>query len=138
MVCVYCGSATKVTNSRRQRQGHAIWRRRQCLSCNAIFTSREQADLAESLRVQSSHDQKKLAPFRRDLLFVHLYESCKHRPTALGDAASLTQTVIDKLLSDSSSGVISTQQITAITLQTLKHFDAAAATFYAAYHPARA
>ncbi|HEY8999421.1 MAG TPA: hypothetical protein VIM53_03845 [Candidatus Saccharimonadales bacterium] len=135
MVCVYCGSATKVINSRKQRRGNGIWRRRECLACGAVFTSRELADLSESLRVAQNSSKKKLAPFTRDRLFIDIYESCRHRPTALGDAASLTQTVIDKLLAATSNGVIERNEIVKASATILKRFDSAAATFYAAYHP---
>lgn len=138
MVCVYCGSATKVINSRKQQRGNGIWRRRQCLTCGAVFTSRELADLSESLRVTQSPSQKKLVPFIRDRLFLDIYESCRHRPTALGDAASLTQTIIDKLLATTQNGAIERSEIVRASTTVLKRFDDAAATFYAAYHPIRA
>lgn len=138
MVCVYCGSPTKVTNSRKQRHGNGIWRRRQCLSCGAVFTSRELADLRESLRVAQNASHKRLAPFMRDRLFLDIYESCRHRPTALGDAAGLTETIVDKLLASTKNGVIERNQIVVISKEVLARFDTTAVTFYAAYHPKRA
>lgn len=137
MVCVYCGSSTKVINSRKQRHGNGIWRRRECLSCGAVFTSREQADLRESLRVAQNETHKRLSPFQRDRLFLDVYESCRHRPTALGDAASLTETIIDNLLAATKDGVIGRNQIIAACKDVLSRFDKTAATFYAAYHPER-
>jgi len=105
--------------------------------CNAIFTSREHIDLTESLRVQQAQDGKQLTPFRRDRLFLDIYESCKHRPTALGDAIALTQTIIDKLCLEAKGGLLTRLQIVTEALAVLKRFDLAAATAYGAYHPPR-
>lgn len=133
MVCIYCSSATHVTNSRHQRRGNAIWRRRECLDCGAIFTSREQADLSASLRIEDAF-KKKLSPFVRDRLFLDIYDSCRHRDSALADAAALTQTIIDKLVATNKSGLITRDDIIVTALAVLKNFDDAAATFYHAYH----
>ncbi len=135
MVCIYCGSTTKVTNSRPEKRRGGVWRRRECLECGAIFTSREQADLSESLRVTNQADNKELRPFCRDQLFLDLYASCKHRPTALGDATALTRTVIDLLLPQAVDGLLTRKKILQTTHAVLSRFDTAAATLYAAYHP---
>jgi transcriptional repressor NrdR len=134
MVCVYCGSATKVINSRKQRRGNGIWRRRECLACGAVFTSHELADLSESLRVAATVNHKRLAPFSRDRLFIDIYESCRHRETAVGDAASLAQTIIDELLAVTKDGIVERATIVTTASKVLKRFDKPAATFYAAYH----
>src|SRR5262245_26827606 len=95
MVCVYCGSPTRVINSRHQRRTNDIWRRRKCLNCLNIFTSNEQAELATAIIMESGDN---LLPFNRDTLFVSILESCKHRPTAISDANSLTSVIITRLL----------------------------------------
>jgi len=84
--------------------------------------------------------KKDLVPFNRDQLFVSIFESCKHRPTALQDAASLTATVISKLASSNAAepGVITRDQLVQSVHQLLKRFDPAAATYYASYHPSPA
>jgi transcriptional repressor NrdR len=42
MKCIYCThKKTEVTNSRTTRGDTMVWRRRKCLSCKKIFTTRE-------------------------------------------------------------------------------------------------
>lgn len=78
---------------------------------------------------------KKLVPFRRDALFLSVYESCKHRPSALIDASNLTGQILSKLLqSGDSTALISRTRLVATTGEVLKAFDKTAAAVYAAYH----
>jgi len=77
-----------------------------------------------------------LIPFSRDLLFISIYESCKHRPQAHLEAANLTQQIINRLQADSTTpGLVRRQQIVTTAHEVLGSFDGVAATFYAAYHP---
>jgi transcriptional regulator NrdR family protein len=134
MVCVYCSAPTQVVNSRHQRRNNDIWRRRKCTHCGSIFTAIESADLSGALRV--AHTPQRLEPFLRDKLFVSIYDSCKHRPTALRDAGNLTQQIIARLLSTQDRpGLIHPDTIVNTSIDVLKRFDRAAATTYAAYHP---
>lgn len=134
MVCIYCGAPTAVTNSRKQRRSNSIWRRRKCVSCLSIFTTEEHTGLSQSLMVEDKDGT--LVPFRRDQLFISLYESCKHRPSALPDATSLTQLVIRNLIQDQRHTALLTRNSIVQACQTvLLRFDQPAATMYQAYHP---
>ena len=77
-----------------------------------------------------------LSPFSRDQLFTSIHDSCKHRPSSIGDAGALTQTIITELMKQHDSGVITRSNIARTAHDVLSRFDKAAATFYAAYHPA--
>ena len=68
MVCLQCGSETKVVNSRLQKRSNQVWRRRQCSSCQSIFTTQETADYSSIWLVK--HSSGKLVPFSRDKLFL--------------------------------------------------------------------
>lgn len=136
MVCIYCSSNTQVTNSRSQKKLNQVWRRRQCMQCRSIFTTHELTDLSTSLAV--SYSPTDLRPFVRELLFMSIYESCKHRPQAIYDATHISQTVIAKVfttLSQADNGVITRDTLVEICAATLEAFDSAAATMYGAYHP---
>lgn len=133
MVCIYCGSGTQVVNSRLQRRSNQVWRRRKCLVCSSTFSSLEAADLLLSLSYRTS--QNALHPFSRDILFISIYESCKHRKNAVSDANALTATILGRLRPYMKDAVIERQDVINTTQQILKRFDRAAATFYAAYHP---
>jgi transcriptional repressor NrdR len=131
MVCIYCGHGTQVTNSRLNKKLNRIWRRRSCAACGNVFSTYEQADRAKAWRIQ---DGNKLAEFQRDRLLISLYKSLGHRPTAVADAAALTDTVVS-LLAKKPEGVMAVQELTGTTYDVLKRFDGAAATHYAAFHP---
>jgi transcriptional repressor NrdR len=131
MVCVHCGGKTKVVNSRQQRKSNQVWRRRQCLECGAVFSTREAAqhELAWLVR-----DGSRLEPFSRDRLFLSLYKSCEHRKTALSDARGLTDTIIGKLSAHMVDGAVDDRDITRVALVALNRFDKAASTHYQAFH----
>ena len=132
MVCVYCGGATQVTNSRPQRRLNQVWRRRACTKCGAVFTTNEAADLSTSLVVRGNAGA--VRPFSRDLLFVSILRAVGHRAAPVDDAGALTATITGKLLHSTKTAAITRGDIINTALQALKHFDHAAAVQYAAYH----
>ncbi len=133
MNCLYCKAKTEVVNSRVQKRSNQVWRRRQCLSCRASFTTRETIDLSLGLSVKTNSGQ--ILPFSRDKLFLDVYDSLKHRKTAKNDATALTETVLSKLYKHMSNGLVDTAVITDIASKTLKRFDRAAGVIYQANHP---
>lgn len=133
MVCIYCNGPTQVTNSRLQRRANQVWRRRVCASCDNTFTTHEKADLETSLVIQYS--SKDIRPFTREVLFISLYESCKHRKQPVQDAIGLTQTVIDHVRADIVQGAVTRNVVVQRALDVLQRFDSTAAALYAAYHP---
>lgn len=132
MVCIYCSGKTKVTNSRTSRRTPGTWRRRQCLVCQAIFTSRENADLSQTHIVKRQDGS--LAPFSRDVLFISVYESCRHRKTAPEDATALVDTIVTVILQTSNQGITLTSTIINTAQGILRKFDPVAATYYGAYY----
>lgn len=132
MVCIYCGSSTRVTNSRLQKRNNAVWRRRVCEKCSGIFTTLESADLMTAIRVKHGSS---LEPFIRDMLLISVYEACKHRPKALEDAIGLTQTISSDIMKQiSPEGVIERSRVAELAYAVLERFDPVAATVYMAYH----
>lgn len=128
MVCIYCGAKTKVTNSRLQKRANSVWRRRECLSCSAIWTSVEAPEARSAFRVlkdESMHD------FEPETLMISLYEALRHRKTAVTDAAALSQTVIQQLYKKRQA-VFTTREIKTAALAVLQHFDPTAAAVYQA------
>ena len=131
MVCLHCGSDTKVNNSRHQKKLNQVWRRRECLICHALFTTEETVHFSNSLRVINNSE---MIAFSRDKLFLSIYESCKHRKRPINDAASLTESVIARLISQNSNGNIDSNSIIQITLVILNRFDKVSAIHYQSYH----
>ena len=134
MVCVHCGHDTKVTNSRLQRRTNQVWRRRRCLSCGATFTTLEAADFGAVWLVEGLGGH--LVPFSRDKLFLSLYDSCRHRPEAVDDATALSETVINKLVSQVKDASLTRRAIVTIAQTTLSRFDNLAGRHYQAFHKA--
>jgi transcriptional regulator NrdR family protein len=132
MVCIHCGSKTRVSNSRTFSRNNSVWRRRICYECGAIFTSTELADLSLELLIRNS--KGKLTKFSRDKLFISIYSSCKHRNNPITDAGSLTDTISRSALKKIESGVISSKAISQTALVVLNRFDKLASSQYSAYH----
>ncbi len=131
MVCIYCGLKTSVINSRLQKRQNHIWRRRQCISCMAVFTTSEAPDLYKGLAIESDGDIK---PFSRDKLFVSVHDSLKHRKTATEDAMHLTDTIISKILPSVQKAQITKNNLSELAFNVLLHFDKSASVYYKSYH----
>lgn len=129
MVCIYCAHETQVINSRPNKRPNQVWRRRQCQTCRAVFTTHETADWATAVRVQR---KSRLEPFSRDKLFISLLESLRHRDTAIGDAGALTATVTAALRPI--NGIIGAGDIVEAAKAVLNRFDQVAAVHYGAFH----
>jgi transcriptional repressor NrdR len=134
MVCVQCGYKTGVVNSRHQRRGNSVWRRRHCPACGALFTTEERADYGAIWGVRNP--KGRLEPFSRDKLLLSLREAVRHRPTALRDAAALADTVINKLGTQVGDGVLESRAIARTAQVALNRFDHAASVAYQAFHDA--
>jgi transcriptional repressor NrdR len=133
MVCIYCGADTRVTNSRHQKRANNVWRRRHCVACNTVFSTIEAPDTSLSMTVRKY--ESSLEPFIRDKLFVSVYESLKHRNSALMDATSLTSTILSRIYQLAEESVIDSAVIVTVVISILERFDGVAATHYTAYHP---
>lgn len=132
MQCIYCLGDTRVNNSRPTKTTNGVWRRRQCQTCGAIFTSREAADLEAS--VVFAREDAQLEPFSRDRLLTSIYESCKHRSDSSAVAGPLTDTIIHALLTQSKApSVVERQALVRTAHLTLLRFDEYAARHYEAY-----
>lgn len=128
MVCVYCGSKTKVTNSRRQKRNNQIWRRRQCLKCQAVFTSHEVIDLSGALLVDSK-------PFIEDLLYSDLLLALKDRSDSHEAAREVTHTVVQELLKSPQKPQFTSSEISRVAGAILERLDRRAYFHFHADHP---
>jgi transcriptional repressor NrdR len=132
MVCLYCGNATSVTNSRYKKRNGVIWRRRLCASCGAILTTFEQYDLSTALLVKKRSGA--LQGFQRDKLLLSVARSIEHRRNASQSASELTNTIISLLLKHKPVvTTISSKDISQTTSLVLKRYDAASAIRYLSF-----
>lgn len=131
MICLNCFHAkTRVANSRPHKKQPTVWRRRKCPACRATFTAYERPSLEDQLVISPSSQPQ---PFNIGKLTISIAKSFQHDKQA-ADYSSffLAQTVETKLILRQKE--ISTDDILAITHETLKNFDAVAALQYAAQH----
>jgi transcriptional repressor NrdR len=132
MVCLYCGGETSVANSRWQRRNNQVWRRRQCLTCRAVFTTHEAIDLSSTLLVETGRQYK---PFESDLLFTELLLALQDRKDCYQAAREATHAVIARLLKLADKPLFKTTEISSASSGVLKSLDRRAWLRYSAEHP---
>jgi transcriptional repressor NrdR len=132
MNCIYCGGDTQVVNSRHQKRLNQVWRRRKCVVCNAIFTTNERPDLEQALSIRRNNA---LESFSREVLLMSVYDSLKHRKTAVADAVGLTTTIISQLSPFIADATLERDVLATVAAEVLHRFDPTAATIYRAFHP---
>ena len=80
MRCPYCSNVEdKVVDSRTSRDGTAIRRRRECLSCGGRFTTYETAEVQPATVVKRSGDRQ---PYDRAKLTKGIALACAKRPVS--------------------------------------------------------
>ncbi len=132
MVCIYCGGETKVTNSRLQKRNNQVWRRRQCLVCQSVFTTHEAVELETALSVEQAGGYK---PFLPDLLLKELMSALQDRKDAYTASREVLGTIVRKLLTLPQKPVFKPGDISKTTAQVLKRFDRRAYLRFVAEHP---
>lgn len=93
MKCPYCGhNEDRVLDTREQKEGEVIRRRRECLKCKSRFST------VESLNVSFPYIVKKdgrREPFSKEKLLKGLQAACQKRPISLPQLES----VVDRISS---------------------------------------
>lgn len=90
MRCNQCHATdTKVIESREVSEGESIRRRRECISCQARFTTYERIEKPQLIVVKNDGTRQM---YSRDKLFAGLYRAC--------EKTAVTSVQIDKLVSD--------------------------------------
>jgi transcriptional repressor NrdR len=132
MVCLYCSNETKVTNSRLQKRNNQVWRRRQCLVCQAVFTTHEAVELESVLSVSQNGQ---FSPFMPDLLLKELTLALQDRQDVYTASREVLGTVVNRLLGLPQKPVFEPHDISKETSEVLKRFDKQAHLRYVADHP---
>ena len=90
MKCPFCGHVEdKVVDSRLGKEGKSIRRRRECLKCNARFTTYEKVE--EMLPMVIKKDGRRES-FDRQKILSGIIKACEKRPVSV--------TVLEKLVDD--------------------------------------
>lgn len=92
MLCINCfTSETRVTNSRPSKKEPRIWRRRQCLNCKYVFTTKETVAIEDNLKI----DGQPFSIYRLAWsLSPHIKETDTSAETAYWIAQSVAQEII--------------------------------------------
>jgi transcriptional repressor NrdR len=120
MICPFCGfREDRVIDSRESREGDAIRRRRQCLSCERRFTTYERTDEIPYMVVKKDGRREK---FDRQKVLAGLLKACEKRPVSMARLAELVDEVEAKLV-DSADRELPTTQIGEVLMGRLANLD---------------
>lgn len=127
MVCPYCTSPTHVTNSRRRRLGYSIWRRRECLTCQQVFSTLEYP-IVEKIIVLKTLEGR-LKPLKQINVYTTVFQALGGLKAASETAQHLTETCLNKILQQGEP-VVSEKHLQKIIFATLKAYQHTAAQRY--------
>ena len=120
MKCPFCNHMEdKVVDSRESREGDAIRRRRECLSCERRFTTYERIDEVPYMVIKKDGRREK---FDRQKVLAGLLKACEKRPVGMGKLAELVNQVEAKV-TDSPDREISTTEIGELLIDALRDLD---------------
>ncbi|MBC7982039.1 hypothetical protein H7X65_03100 [Candidatus Parcubacteria bacterium] len=97
MKCIYCNhKKTDITNTRPTNGNESVWRRRQCLKCLRIFTTKEES-LSDNLFVLKRNKSRQRFVYEK--LFVSIFTSLQiGKYNDNGDLAKLSRNMTLKIL----------------------------------------
>ena len=91
MKCTNCGNMeNKVIDSRMNREGDLIRRRRECLQCNDRFTTYERIELGMPLVIKKDGRRES---FDRSKILSGVKKACQKRPISLEQMENLVSMV---------------------------------------------
>jgi transcriptional repressor NrdR len=131
MKCPFCGHLhDKVVDSRESKEGDAIRRRRQCLSCQRRFTSYERIDEIPYMVIKKDGRRER---FDRQKVLAGVLKACEKRPVSMIQL----ETIADKaetMVQDSSEREVSTTRIGEMIMNELKTLDKVAYVRFASVY----
>ena len=131
MKCPFCGHLQdKVVDSRESKEGDAIRRRRQCLSCRRRFTSYERIDEIPYMVVKKDGRRER---FDRQKVLAGVLKACEKRPVSMVQL----ETIADKaeiMVQESSEREVSTTSIGEMIMNELKTLDKVAYVRFASVY----
>lgn len=131
MRCPFCGHHDdKVLESRTARDGEAIRRRRECLSCARRFTTFEEI---EELRVMVVKKDGRREPFDRDKVIRGMIVACEKRPVGM-DTLESAADQIERAVYDSGSHEIESEAIGEMVADALRKVDKVAYVRFASVY----
>lgn len=131
MKCPFCGHLSdKVVDSRENKDGELIRRRRECQSCKRRFTSYERIEEIQFMVVKKD---RKRELFDRQKMLKGILASCQKRPVSMSDCQSIVNDVLDCLY-QKTGREIESQEIGETIMDGLKKLDKVAYVRFASVY----
>jgi transcriptional repressor NrdR len=129
--CPYCSHIEdKVVDSRESKEGDAIRRRRECLSCEKRFTTYERIDEIPYMVIKKDGRREK---FERTKILAGLLHACEKRPVPMAKMEEIVNQV-ESYVMESSTRERSTKEIGEILMKNLKKLDKVAYVRFASVY----
>lgn len=131
MRCPFCNNTdAKVVDSRASKDGDAIRRRRECLSCSRRYTTYERIEEITQMVIKKDGRRE---PFDRWKLKAGILKAIEKRPVTLDQVESLIDEVERKLFS-STDHEVSTDTIGEVVMGKMKNIDEVAYVRFASVY----
>ena len=131
MRCPKCGHMDdKVLDSRASRDGSAVRRRRECLSCNQRFTTYEEI-VRDELRVVKRDGRRE--DLSRAKLTSGVLRACEKRPVTQAQIEALVGSVLDEI-AETSDAEVTTDAIGEKVMSRLEKLDEVAYVRFASVY----
>jgi len=131
MKCPFCGhDEDRVIDSRPAEDGAAIRRRRECIGCNARFTTYEKIETLPLLVVKKDGTRE---PFNRDKLLNGLLKACEKRPVSNEQLMELLA-FVEGQVQNAFNREISSRDIGELVMKKLKEIDEVAYVRFASVY----
>ena len=131
MLCPFCGQlGDKVVDSRESKEGAAIRRRRECLSCSRRFTTYERIDEIPYMVVKKDGRREK---FDRQKVLNGLLHACEKRPVSMPNLEDLVNEA-EQMVIGASERECSTTTIGERLMDRLKQLDKVAYVRFASVY----
>lgn len=120
MKCPFCTcEEDKVVDSRSSREGKAIRRRRECLSCGQRFTTYEYVETMPLTIVKADGRRE---PYDRQKILSGLHTACKKRPISTETIEQMADQ-IENQLQGMAEGEVSSKQVGEMAMKALYQVD---------------
>jgi transcriptional repressor NrdR len=118
--CPFCNHLQdKVVDSRESKEGDAIRRRRECLSCERRYTTYERIDEVPYMVIKKDGRREK---FDRQKVLTGLLKACEKRPVSMARLAELVDQV-ESRVSDSPDREIPATAVGEFLMESLRELD---------------
>jgi len=132
MRCPYCDEVEdKVVDSRSSKEGTAIRRRRECLTCGRRFTTYEYIE-DQPLTIIKSDGRREA--FDKNKLFVKIQMACNKRPISTGQIEELVDRIEAELTGRGEREIPANPTIGELVMQELKAVDEVAYVRFASVY----